>query len=50
MKYHYVREQWQEKELTPEWIATDKNVADMFTKPLVEAKFNPFRNQILGEV
>jgi hypothetical protein len=48
-KFHYVREQWKAKELTPGYIPTDKNVADIFTKPLVEVKFIPFRTQLLGE-
>ena len=49
IKFHYVREQWKSNELKPQYIQTDDNIADVFTKPLVEVKFVPFRDKLLGE-
>ena len=41
--------QWKSNELKPQYIQTDDNIADVFTKPLVEVKFVPFRDKLLGE-
>src|SRR4051812_42606189 len=48
IKYHYVQEQRKEKQLSPIWIETGNNIADIFTKPLTSPKFDPFSNKILG--
>jgi capsule polysaccharide modification protein KpsS len=39
LKYHYLRESVEEGLITPHWIPTAKNQADIFTKPLPRDQF-----------
>jgi hypothetical protein len=43
-KYHAGREFVANQQIVPQYISTDENVADIFTKPLVNAKFSKFRD------
>ena len=49
MKWHYVRDLVAQHDLVIKKIATDKNAADMFTKPMTKAKLELFR-EIIGMV
>jgi transposase InsO family protein len=42
VKYHASRQMVAKKQVEPVYVATDDNVADVFTKPLVNAKFSKF--------
>ena len=42
IQYHFVREAVKDRKITLKYIPTDKNPADIFTKPLVKAKFCHF--------
>jgi ATP sulfurylase len=44
IKYHAGRESVTNQQIVPEYISTDENVADIFTKPLDNAKFSKFRD------
>lgn len=43
-RYHVSREWVANMHIVPEYIPTDENVADVFTKPLVHVKFSKFRD------
>ena len=45
-KYHWVREQCSDGTIALKHVAGNKNIADIFTKPLPKIKFEYFRNQI----
>lgn len=44
IKYHFVRERVQSKEINIKYINTNDNVADLFTKALDHKKFTRLRN------
>ena len=46
MKFHYVRDMVNEKQVKFEYISTDENLADLMTKPLPKEKFIQFRTAI----
>jgi hypothetical protein len=48
IKYFYVTDLIQQKELRLEYCPTDNMLADYFTKPLTGTKFMGFRNQLMG--
>ena len=40
--YHFVQEAVENRKIVVKYIPTDENLADIFTKPLVKAKFQCF--------
>ena len=49
MKWHWIREIYQQKMIELPYIATKKNLANGFTKLLKPEKFYVFNNNIVGE-
>jgi len=49
IKYYYVTDLIERKELTIEFCPTDRMLADYMTKPLVGAKFIKMWTKILGK-
>ena len=49
IKYHYLREQATRKNIKLEYISTEEQVADIFTKPLNREVFEHLR-QMLGVI
>ena len=45
--YHYIRLEVKHKNVIIEWISSDLQQADFFTKPLPKRKFNKFRDDLL---
>ena len=50
IKYHYIKDEVASKRVQLQHVASEYNVADIFTKPLNSVKFHNFKNQILGEL
>ena len=46
MKYHYIRDIVQKGVIKLQYISTDEQVADIFTKPLARVKFAYFRERL----
>jgi len=46
--YHYFCEEVKKKEVEVKHISTDKQLADLLTKGLVEAKFEGLRDRLMG--
>jgi hypothetical protein len=46
-RYHFVRERVHKGDIRVDYIKTDKQVADIFTKALNWPKFQEFRSQLL---
>ena len=46
IKYHYIQEMVQRGVVKLQYIATDKQIADVLTKPLARAKFEYFRENL----
>ncbi|KAK8946782.1 hypothetical protein KSP39_PZI007415 [Platanthera zijinensis] len=46
IRYHFIRENVEYEDITLEFVPTDKQVADIFNKPLEEAKFNTFKFEL----
>lgn len=46
--YHFVRSEIQSGNVKLQYILTDSNVADIFTKPATRVKLERFRNFIMG--
>ena len=46
MKYHYIRDIVQKGVVKLQYISTDEQVADIFTKPLARVKFAYFRERL----
>ena len=49
IKYHYIKDEVASKHVQLQHVASEYNVADIFTKPLNATKFHTFKNQVLGE-
>jgi hypothetical protein len=49
VKFHYVRQEIQRKEIALEYCPTTDNIADMLTKPLSQVKLSHFRKTALGD-
>jgi hypothetical protein len=48
IKYHHFREYVKRGDIKIQWISTDQQLADIFTKPLVASKFRSLRKTLLG--
>ena len=46
IKYHFIREKHQDKEIEIVYTSTENQLADLFTKPLPTPRFNHLRKQI----
>ncbi|XP_073816655.1 ecdysteroid phosphate phosphatase isoform X1 [Musca autumnalis] len=46
IRYHYIREKFDNKEITIQYVASEENVADLFTKCLSKVKHNKFCNML----
>ena len=49
IKYHFIRSEIQEGRISLEYIPTEENVADLFTKPASRVKLESFRGIMLGK-
>jgi hypothetical protein len=47
IRYHFIREAVEDGSINMQYIPTNENIADIFTKPLAKAKFERFV-QMLG--
>ena len=48
-RYHFVKGYVEREDIELEYVPTDQNIADLYTKPLARSKFEYFRNQFLFE-
>ena len=48
VRYHYIREMYNEKQFAVNYVPSDKNKADFLTKPLNNIKFKIAKNDILS--
>lgn len=48
IKYHFIRDCVQKKIVNVEYCQSDKNIADIFTKPLVKEKFEKHRDVLVS--
>ncbi|KAK6160534.1 hypothetical protein DH2020_003915 [Rehmannia glutinosa] len=46
VRYHFIRDHIEEKDITLEYISTDKQLADIFTKPLCESRFEELKHDL----
>lgn len=46
IKFHFIREKYQEGFFDIEYVCSEKQLADIFTKPLSPERFNYLRNHI----
>ncbi|KAK6153484.1 hypothetical protein DH2020_013123 [Rehmannia glutinosa] len=46
VKYHFIRDHVEKKDITLEYISTDKQLADIFTKPLCESRFEELKHEL----
>ncbi|KAK6158638.1 hypothetical protein DH2020_005952 [Rehmannia glutinosa] len=46
VRYHFIRDHVEKKDITLEYISTDKKLADIFTKPLCESRFEELKNEL----
>ncbi|KAK6151021.1 hypothetical protein DH2020_015953 [Rehmannia glutinosa] len=46
VRYHFVRDHVEKKDITLEYISTNKQLADIFTKPLCESRFEELKNEL----
>ncbi|KAK6163846.1 hypothetical protein DH2020_000710 [Rehmannia glutinosa] len=44
VRYHFIRDHVEKKDITLEYISTDKQLADIFTKPLCESRFEELKH------
>ena len=49
IKYHFIRSEIQAGTIKLDYIPTEGNVADIFTKPATKAKLEKFKNFIMGK-
>jgi hypothetical protein len=50
IKYHFIREAVENKEIKLQWISTQHQKADIFTKALSSETFNKFRSYLVSKV
>ena len=48
IKFHFICDEINKGSILLEYIEAEKNVANMFTKPITEIKLNTFRKIIVG--
>ncbi|KAK6115540.1 hypothetical protein DH2020_007809 [Rehmannia glutinosa] len=46
VRYHFIRDHVEKKDITLEYISTDKQLANIFTKPLCESRFEELKNEL----
>ncbi|KAK6122069.1 hypothetical protein DH2020_044192 [Rehmannia glutinosa] len=46
VRYHFIRDHVEKKDITLEYISTDKQLADIFTKPLYESRFEELKHEL----
>ncbi|KAK6153313.1 hypothetical protein DH2020_012952 [Rehmannia glutinosa] len=46
VRYHFIRDHVEKKDTTLEYISTDKQLADIFTKLLCESRFEELKNEL----
>ena len=46
VRYHFIRDHVEKKNVRIEYVRTEKQIADIFTKPLSEARFIELRNEL----
>ncbi|KAK6149282.1 hypothetical protein DH2020_016807 [Rehmannia glutinosa] len=46
VRYHFIRDHVEKKDIILEYISTDKQLADIFTKPLCESRFEELKNEL----
>ncbi|KZV46985.1 hypothetical protein F511_15782 [Dorcoceras hygrometricum] len=46
IRHHFIRDHVLKKDVRLEYVSTEQQVADIFTKPLPDAKFSYFRNSL----
>ncbi|KAK6146377.1 hypothetical protein DH2020_020246 [Rehmannia glutinosa] len=46
VRYHFIRDHVEKKDITMEYISTDKQLADIFTKTLCESRFEELKNEL----
>ena len=46
VNYHYVRERFSAEEISLDYVPTQENIADLFTKALPREKFEAFRKAL----
>ena len=49
IKYHFIRAEIQKGTITVQYVPTDNNVSDIFTKPATKFKLEKFRPFIMGD-
>jgi len=47
IKHHFIRDHVQKKDITLSFVDTKNQLADIFTKPLVEDRFNFIKEKLL---
>jgi len=47
IRHHYIREAIKNKQVDVSWISTDKQLADILTKPLAKRQFNILRSSLM---
>jgi histone deacetylase 1/2 len=50
IKYHFIRDEIREKKICLQWISTQKQIADIFTKGLSHETFRHFRDMLVSKV
>jgi hypothetical protein len=50
IKYHFIKQYVEEKIIELEWISTEKQLADIFTKALGKNLFTKFRNKLMKRI
>ena len=46
VRYHFIRDHVEKKSVQIEYVRTEKQIADIFTKTLSEARFMELRNEL----
>ncbi|KAK6145378.1 hypothetical protein DH2020_022198 [Rehmannia glutinosa] len=46
VRYHFIRDHVEKKDITLEYISTDKQLADIFTKPLCGSRFEELKHEL----
>ena len=46
VRHHFLRDHVQNKDINLEFVSTDNRLADIFTKPLREERFNDLRSEL----